>query len=120
MPVTLKPGEKVTIAAAAQYEDPQNPGQFLDDPNATIHWQESSNGAVVALTDNGTTAGKATATFTYVADGTADVQAFASDPSGHTTPLSTAVTVTCATPVQPSTDATQVVLTDPGQPDPAA
>ena len=116
MPVTLDPGQKVTIAAVAEYPDPNNAGAFLDDPNATVHWQESSGGTVVSTSDNGTTAGKSSATFAYVAPGTAEVQAFASGPDGTSTPLSAPVTITCVA-ATPSTDATQVVLTDPGQPD---
>lgn len=120
MAVTLNPGQSVDIKATAQFPDPASPDpanpNFLTDPNATIFGQESVGGAVgtgtvVSITEGPTVAGVATITVTYVAAGDADIQAFASDPSGHVTPLSDPDTITCVA-AAPSTDATRVILTD--------
>lgn len=119
MSTTLKPGQSVPLTATAQYvdpasPDPQNPN-YLTDTAAKIFGQVSVGGAVdttgkvITLTEGDTTEGVATLTATYAGPGDAQVQAYAADPDGKTTPLSDPVDITCAAP---NTDAVRVVITE--------
>ena len=107
-----------TLTGTAQYPDPANPGQFLDDPNATVKWSEDSNGAGCTINDQGTTDGVSTLGVTPATDLTADlvvtITAFAADPDGHATPTATYVFTVPANTT--ATDATQVVISDGSTP----
>ena len=103
--------QPVVLGDVAEYPnpafatDPTQP-QFLPDPNATIHWEDSANSGAVTIADLGTVDGAGTASFTPVAAGTATIQDFATDPDGHQTPLGVIFDIVVSVPV--ATDATQL------------
>lgn len=104
-----------TLQGRAEYPDPQNPGQFLVDPNATATWQEDSAGVACALSGQTDSAGVSqilvTPALDLGADTVVNVTGYATDIDGHATPISDPYTFTVpAAVVPPSTDATQFVI----------
>ena len=106
------------LTGTAQYPDPANPGQFLDDPNAKGEWSEDSGGVGCTIADQGTVGGVSTLAVTpstvLTADMVVTITGFAADPDGHATPTATYVFTVPAAPVV--TDATQFVISDGSAP----
>lgn len=75
MSVNLKAGQSVVLTAS----DLDAAGSI--DPNATDAWTSDDNGAVISLVGAGLNA-----TATFVAAGTANVTASATDPDGNKVP----------------------------------
>jgi hypothetical protein len=109
MAVTLTVGTPLERTITAGYPDPNNAGDFLVDPNATLVVSEDSNGSILELgPPSGTN--PVTLVYTPVAVGTANVTAVATDPDGTTVSGSEVVTVVAAAPPPPDTDATEITF----------
>src|SRR5438105_4481903 len=108
----LEVGQSVTRTATAQYPNPDGSGTFLTDPNSPqISWTSDDAGAVITLTDNGSSAsGVSSATYTGVGAGTCTVTVTSVDPDGNTISGQDPVNVTAAPAPAPSTDATVVSI----------